>query len=141
VKKLSFPLAFSVFLLLIFIFMIYQALEFQILARYFPLTIASLGAVLLVVEIIFQLKNKETTKKNEEINSNTLKYLAWIVGYMILIFIIGFILATIVFLFAFFKTESGYSLIKNIITTAVVIGVIFILEYFLNLNWPTGLFL
>ena len=114
-EKLSF--VYSIVLFLIFCLAAWQSLSFAELARFFPLYISVAGAVLTLIHIIISsiniIRNKKDKKngESEEVGS-VIKYIVWVIGYIILIFFIGFLAATVVFLFAFLLKELNLGLLK-----------------------------
>lgn len=141
-QKLS--LSFSIFIFIIFCFAAWKSLSFAELARFFPLYISVAGAVLTLVHIIISsiniVRNKQDEKsgKLEELGS-VFKYIVWVIGYIILIFVIGFLPATVVFLFAFLLKESKFGIIKTVIGVALTMSIILLFSNLMNLYWPTGI--
>ena len=64
----------------------------------------------------------------------------WIAGLYLLSILIGFIPAIMLFFITFFTLKAKTSLIKTAILTASGVGLLLLFGYFLNLEFPQGLF-
>jgi hypothetical protein len=161
-------LYFSLFLLFIFMYMLWESLTFSAQARHFPIFIAVTGIVLVFLNILFILIKKRKTERisnietidilenesnlsgdldqeNVEIGSlfelkKTVYYGSWITGYIILIYLISFIPATILFLLLFLKNVTKFTWIKTIIGIIGTIIVLLLLDNVLDLAFPKGIF-
>lgn len=138
-------LIFSAFLFILFIFTTIEALTFTRLAQFFPLYISIAGAFLtliyLVTKIIAYRKQQTEGRSTQTVPVlKPLRYIGWILGYLVLIYIGGLLLATAVFLFIFLFFESKMTLIKTSVSVvAVLVGISF-LSSALDIYWPTNLF-
>jgi len=150
VKKQINSLLFTFFLFVIFVFMAFNANDFADLAKFFPMTVAIISANIALLSMILQgvgiykewkkTKNDETDTDMEAPFSRLLRYIAWTLGYVILIYFIGFIISTIIFLLSFFIIESKFKYWVAFLNTAIVIGLLLFFSGIMNLQWPTGLF-
>lgn len=134
-------------LFIMFCIMALEANTFADKAKFFPLFVA-LGAVFIaLVSITLQTiqlikSRKSNENKDEEEAGETgemIKYVLWIIGYVALIYIIGFMPATILFLLAFLLVESKFRIITTIPLIVLVVGVLVVFSNIMNLYWPTGL--
>ena len=142
-SKSAYSMLFSVCILFLFSWTAWQAAGFKKLASYFPLYISLIAIVLAVIQVIIEIrKYKANTAHEEQEQSgfgNVIQYIAWFVGYSVVIFILGFIIATGVFLVLFLKLETKYSWLKTALSTAVTIILLLLFGELMNLYWPTGL--
>ena len=143
--KLS--IAFSTAILLVLIWMAWEAANFQELASYFPLYISLFAIVLVSIDLIKQIRNlvvSDSDGENSEINRKealaVVKYILWFFGYFILIITIGFLVGTTVFLLLFLILETKFKIVKAVITTAITLAVILALGEIMGLRWIVGIF-
>lgn len=64
----------------------------------------------------------------------------WIAGLYVLSVIIGFIPAIMLFFIAFFTIKAQTNLVKTAVLTAAGVGLLLVFGYFLNLEFPQGIF-
>lgn len=154
-SKLS--ILFSFFFLIIFVYMAWASTGYNPLAKYFPLFLSILGAVLAFVSVVKDFKEAKVMNTNiEEKQDNksqeqawdipithdfkvAAKNFLWVLFYFVLIMIIGFILATIIFLVAFLKIRTDFNWIKIILSIGITIGLLFLLAEIMYLKWPSGM--
>lgn len=137
-------LIFSFLLLMIFCWTTYEALQFAELARYFPLYVSVVGIILVLIELISSiLKNKKLQNDKTEFHpqlQRAFKYILWIVSFLLVIFIAGFKIATVIFLLTFLTLESGFKLTKAVIAVVAVMFFLIVFgDYYMSLNWPKNL--
>jgi len=143
-KKDTLNLLFSTFLFLMFTLAIFEALTFSRLAQFFPLYISIAGSVLTLIYLIKQLFElyKQKEKEGEATKLPILKplrYIAWIIGYLLLIYIGGLMLATAIFLMVFLIFESKMTFLQTSISVVVVLVGVSALSSALNIYWPTNI--
>ncbi|MFZ4451370.1 tripartite tricarboxylate transporter TctB family protein [Salibacterium aidingense] len=141
--KKTASLLFSLFLLLLFSGMAWEAAGFTELARFFPFYISIIGAVFCTVQTIFLLKewirDKEEKKSpNLQIKAPT-KYIGWIIGYVLLIYIFGLMAATGTYLILFLTMETRLNWWKTAGTTVLVLLFLNFFSIYMNLYWPENL--
>lgn len=156
-SKRIFSLVFTLFLFVIFTWAAIEANNFSDLASFFPLFTAIIAANLALVSSIIQAINIYRVKKgtlteseqeeeavelqSEEASLGTIfYYVGWVAGYVLIIYLFGLLIATAVFLIAFFIIESRFKIWKTLLFTAVVITLIISFGNLMNLYWPTGIF-
>ncbi|WP_170006083.1 tripartite tricarboxylate transporter TctB family protein [Bacillus fonticola] len=138
-------ISFTVFLLIVFGLMAWEASTFADLAKFFPFFVSIFAAFLALVSIVLQsieLKKKrnEESDHDEDIDKKALtKYILWVVGYIAVTYVVGLILATILFLLLFLLLESKFRVSTSVLCTTFVIGILWIIGNALNLYWPEGL--
>lgn len=66
-------------------------------------------------------------------------YLAWIAGYLAAMYVVGFILGTIIFFVAFLRTQSPARWWQILLTTGVTITILVSLSHVLVADLPSGL--
>ncbi|WP_059103055.1 tripartite tricarboxylate transporter TctB family protein [Shouchella shacheensis] len=145
--KRGYYFIFSGLLFALFAWAIWESLEFQPIARYYPMYIGIAAASLIVLDVSLQIqKNRKSVPAEEEEETSTvngkssLLYVAWIIGYLILIYTLGFVVATGLFLISFLKVEAKFNWLKSVFFTLIAIGIIFLFREFMTTYWPTGLY-
>ena len=137
-------LGFTILLFFLFIYSAIEATSFKQLAKYFPLYISIIAAILLLIEIIRQIiKLKENKEKGEQFHPNlkgAFKYTLYLIVYVLLVYLIGFVLASIIYVFVFLYFIAKMRLISSIITVAVLVGLMIMFGDAMNLYWPKSLF-
>jgi hypothetical protein len=139
--KLS--LIFSSAIFLLFSWMAWEALNFKELARFFPQYIAIGAAILAFIDIFIKirklLKGKQDHDPLHENMAAVVKYIVWIISYLIMIYLVGLVLATAIFLTVFLTVEAKLGLIKTGISVGVVLIVIMVFGDVMKLYWPRSL--
>ncbi|MET3699861.1 tripartite tricarboxylate transporter TctB family protein [Bacillus oleivorans] len=148
-RDVHYSLIFSVFLFLLFSYGALESSSFSKLAKFFPLYIAIAGVVLTLILVIVNIVKvvKEKEKKADQSGDQTgekegsnLKYMLWIIGYVFLIWLIGFLAATTLFLILFLHIESKFKTLYIALSLVLTHGVIFVFSNAINLYWPAGIF-
>ena len=142
--KSKYSLLFSISVFLVLIWMAWEATRFQKIASYFPLYIALFAIVLIVINLIMQIKDMIKNTDDEEkltmqMTIPVIKYILWFVGYLVLMLFVGFLIGTVIFLFLFLVIESRIKLFTSIFIVAVTIAAVIHLGRVMDLKWPTGM--
>lgn len=148
----------------LFAAMAWEATEFQTLARYFPQAITVAGGVFAVLSALFDVArilsphrrasddsggsdalamDVEETGDNASFQRNVLRalyYLAWFIGYGVLISLVGILIASAIFLVLFLKIEAHAKWRLVLICTASMVVLLYLTASVLSLHWPTPLF-
>lgn len=143
-------LIFSALLFALFAFLAFSALSFPPRARLFPLTVSVVSLALIVLDFFLTWRRSVKAKRNEEVNerqegglvSQAVKiapYLAWILGLYLAIYLLGFLVASGLFVFSFLVTQAQMRVPFALISAAAVVGGILLLGNVLSLEWPLGL--
>lgn len=151
-EKLS--IIFSIILFIVFAIMAWSALGFPKLAMYFPLTLAIVGMVATLINIMVEYRNyrNNQTIEPEETNSEEIEWdmpvthsfkaasinFLWFLSYFVLIMIFGFLVATIIFLVLFLKKKTDLNWVKINVATALSIVLLIILGKGIDLKFPPG---
>jgi flagellar biosynthesis protein FliP len=146
VTREKYSLIFSCFLFVLFSGAAWQAYHFVELARFFPFyisivaAIVSLGEMLLIIRKIKKRKGEaENSLEDSKQSGSVVKYMIWIVAYIVIIIVLGFLPATVLFLFAFLYFETKFSLVKSLLSVAITMTVITIIANIMTLYWPKGI--
>ena len=130
-----------------------ESMKFKLMPLIFSLCVLVLGLIQLSQEFLEsrvahtgkEIESKESSgeKENKKDKIDKMKYLialGWVAGLILLIFLIGFIPATMIFVFSYMKTyERGW--VKSIAFTAVFSGIFWILfDLALEIDFPPGIF-
>jgi len=150
-QKLSMTpqLLFAGFILLFVLIAIFDGHQQSFLGGIFPLTIAyvMLPFALLLVWVFIQKKtdNAAVFDAEQVAEPGTFKAtwyepILWIGGLYVLSMIIGFIPAIILFFIAFFTIKARIGWLQTAVLTAAGVGLLLLFGYFLNLEFPQGVF-
>lgn len=154
-NKRIFSLIFTLFLFVVFTLAAIEAKNFTSLASFFPLFTAIIAAILSLISSliqginIYRLKKGKISESDAKDNAIELEsedaslglifyYMGWVAGYVVIIYLLGLIIATVIFLVLFFMIESKFKILKTLIFTAIVITLIISFGNLMNLHWPTG---
>jgi hypothetical protein len=140
-NKSSATLMFYLFLFVFFGWMAVEARRFQETASYFPLSIASVASILVIVAAVKQIVSIRKGEKSEPFHEKfhfVLKYMLWVIGYVILIYLVGFILASVIYVSLFLFLEAKISFLKIICVTATMVVFIIVISHWLELTWPSN---
>ena len=66
-------------------------------------------------------------------------YIGWFVGLLALTYLLGFTLASAIFVVAFITAECGRPMLRNVAFGLGTVAVLSILSYFLYLQYPDGM--
>ncbi|WP_194165518.1 tripartite tricarboxylate transporter TctB family protein [Oceanobacillus sp. CFH 90083] len=137
-------LIFSGFLFILFTLAWIEALTFSKLGQFFPLYISIAGSILTFIYLLNQLLiiYKQKKREGNEIKIplwQPLKYIGWILGYLLLIYIGGLMAATAIFLILFLIFESKMKFVSAGISVICVLIAVSLLSSALDIYWPTNL--
>ncbi|WP_059103066.1 hypothetical protein [Shouchella shacheensis] len=131
---------FTGFLFVLFSLAALSALEFSRLAQFFPLYVSVAGAafsgIYFVMQLICYLRIRDEEGKNFFFFGKPFRYIAWFLGYLVLIYLSGLLVATTVFLFTFLILESKVTFLKTSFSVAAVLGMLSIASSLLGIYWP-----
>lgn len=121
------------------------ALDFRPLARIFPLTVAigivcfSVGHLILLA--LSREADEEHARPTDQASpgiTQVLPYMGWLVGYMVTIWLSGFIVATALLVSTFLYFVAHLKLWQSIVAAAAALVLVLILGRALNIYWPNG---
>ena len=122
---------------------LYEAQSFPYLGAIFPMA-ATIPAVLMAVsQLVLELRGDlpapppETRKRSKL----ALGYFFSLVTYLLLILLVGFGVATVLFTFAFLYGWVRAGLVTSLAYTGIVIGLALLMSRLLGMYWPEGILL
>ena len=147
---------FTVFLIVLFSFAVFEAKDFAFAGRLFPLIVGIPAIVLTLIQLFSDLranhKGDETKPQDfvdiapdlsipwPVVRTRALRFLCWILGLYLAIWIVGFKIAIPLFFIAFMRLEGKARWVIIISLTAVSVYVIFhYFEELLGVFWPQPL--
>lgn len=143
-SKEKYSLIFSVAVFFLFCWLAWEARNFAKLASMFPMYIAIVAAVLSLIDIVIKLiKIKDSQKDEKPVHENPLlavKYILWIIGCLVLIYLFGFLIGTAIFLFGFLIIETKFGILKASVSVVITVGALMLFAEMMTLYWPEGLF-
>ena len=146
---------FAVLLVIIFGYGVYEARTYPFLAHVFPYWISLVALVLSVAQLMNEIRRyflrvelveadfvdlaPDRSMPPEVIYRRALKYLAWILGLYLAIWVVGFVIAMTLFLLIFLRCEARLRWSNTL--TLTVCGALFLIgiSWIMTLFWPEGL--
>jgi hypothetical protein len=148
---------FSFVFLVFFIVFVYGAHAWRLQARLYPWAIGIPMLILALIQVILDMKGVQSKpdsggapvdfQMTKDIDAGLAKRRAlvmfsWIVGFFLLIWLLGFSIAIPVMVFGYLKIQSGEPWLLSIILTVIASLVFWVLfVWLLNLPFPQGLIL
>ena len=134
-------LGFSIFVLVLFVAAGIAGLGFQRLAMYYPVAVSMLGTLLSLNLVILQVRRFRAPAEDQELLPlrKAFYYLAWFVGYILLIALAGLMVATAVYLGVFLYVQARmrwWGVLISIVSALLVLNLI---SRVMNLYWPRSL--
>ncbi len=153
-------LGFGIFVLVLFSVAAYTSIGFHRLAMYFPLAVSLLGVILSGVFVGKLLVSRRRHVIGESADTDAgmvptdnvdisddavseirkaLPYLAWFIGYILLIALAGVVVASAVFLAAFLYREARMRWWGVLISVVSTLVILFTFSGVMRLYWPQNL--
>jgi hypothetical protein len=146
---------FSFFFVIFFIVFVYQALEWRMQARLYPMAIGIPMLILAIIQLILDLRGIERKQKDDATpmdfqfaqqidpalaRKRTFNIFGWFLGFFIAIWLLGFTITIPLMVFGYLKIQSGEKWWLSLTITAIAwfsFWSLFI--WLLNLPFPDGL--
>ena len=141
-----------VFLLLMLAYMVTAWINASLIDlmsdKIFPLTVATVGILALCILLIRMMRapeddavfaDREAEGEDAEAPFGLWGTLSWLAALLVLSALLGFILALILFMLAFFRMRAGASWVNTLILSAGGVGFMLFLASTLNRDFPPGL--
>lgn len=131
---------------LVFAWAVWEARTFPDRARIFP-QVAAGGAVLLTLfALARELRSGDDWEGYDGVPfvrhaRKGARYLLWIVGYYVALWLVGFVPATALFVVAFLRVEDGMGWLRAVAGAGALLAVLIGLRWALDLALPGGLVL
>ena len=139
-------------LVFVFGFAVYEARGWQLYARLLPWVLGFPMLVLALTQLVLDIRGKGTKSDDKvtggevaEVPSNVvrarlLSVVAYLVGLLLAIWLLGFMVAVALFTFLYLKMESGESWWLSILLSVLTWGFIFgLFRWALDMPFPEGL--
>lgn len=143
-NKAAAQFTFTIIMFLFFIYTLIEAASFKKLAKYFPFYISIIALVMLAIEIIRQIINfKKSSESGEVMHPNikgVIKYTFYLIIYVGLVYLIGIVLASLIYVFVFLYFIAQMKWWQASLTVVILLVFIVQLGKFMNLHWPKSLF-
>ena len=134
---------FTALIALVFAAALWLSQDFPSSGRRFPRLICIAALIISGIQLLRLLFFKQgLLQKGSGVVSQFLKvypYIFWILGYYLLIFVFGFIIASALFIVAFLISYGKMRWYMAVLATVVVVALVFFLGDILSLRWPNGL--
>lgn len=136
---------FTLFIGLIFLGAFFLARQFPDTAQRFPNAILLTGLGFTVLHLLRVLLSKSayptgiTDKGIANQFSKIAPYIIWIIGYYVLIFLFGLVIASAIFVIAFLMRHADMAWYYSILSAVIVVTLMLFIGKLLSLKWPFGL--
>ncbi|MDO5614088.1 MAG: tripartite tricarboxylate transporter permease [Paracoccus sp. (in: a-proteobacteria)] len=142
-------ITFTLVLVAFFLFTIYDTYNLQLLGKVFPMGVAIVGLIASFFVLYPQITGNRTSgavfDSEEKLSTDDdgpltpRKYMAWLVGFVVAISLVGYFLALMVFFVAFLRIVAKSGWLQIIALTALAVAILAALTSTLNLMLPAGL--
>ena len=142
------PFLFALFITAMAALTMYQSLQLNVLIdKVFPLFVSA-ATLVAGVFLLIQMRYASNTsvlfldtevKEKDEMNYGMWAMFAWFLGLLALTFLMGFVLALVVYFLVFLRVRAGLSWIRSLTLTTFGVGLLLIIAYALNRDFPAGL--
>ena len=145
-------IAFSLMMVLVFAFAVYEARGWRIYARLLPWVLGFPMLALALAQLALDIRKrrlKSGDRAGEEagaeipapvVRQRTLSIMAWLIGLFLAIWLLGFMPSILLFTFLYLKIESGEGWWFAILLSAATWGFMFgLFQWALSLPFPPGL--
>ena len=150
IRKRRPQIIFTVLILAIFTFAVFDALQQSFLGRIFPVTVAGLSIVfalsLLGIQLMAESQNQtiydqehDQAASGKTQSRSLLHGVFWIALLVGLTALLGYFLALVIFFVCFLRVRAKVSMIKTVILTTCAAVFTVALSHTLNLSLPEGL--
>lgn len=153
--KLRLETVFSLVVLIFFCVFVYEAKDWRMQARLYPFVIGIPMLIFAIVQVVLDLRGvkakessdgtpmdfqfQQTNVAPEEVRKRTITMFAWMFGFFIAIWLIGYVIAIPLMVFTYLKFQSNESWVLS--TTLTAFAFVFFYSLFvklLNLPFPDG---
>ena len=125
----------------------YHSLSFSFpeSARRFPLVVSVISALFVVIQLVKVWLKKDSSDASENPKTvlsqgrKIIPYIIWILGFYLVIFLVGFVIASGIFVFSFLLTQAKLRWYMALLATVLVVAAILFLGDLLSLKWPLGI--
>lgn len=143
------PMLFLLLVLAYFVASFIDAYPIRVMSdKVFPLTISAISIAACVALLVRMIRAPESDPvfadgeaggEDASAPHGLWATLAWFASLLVLSSLLGFILALVIFLIAFFRVRAGLSWLKTLLLTAVGVGFMCFMAGILNRDFPPGL--
>jgi hypothetical protein len=145
-------LLFCVFLIAVAAYAIFAATGWSFKTKLFPLSVSVPLLVLATVQLLLMIRGKEETNDGaamdvdfstdvpaEVARGRVINIFCWIVGFIVLVYLLGFPLTVPLFIFVYLKFQSDVSWLQSIIFTAITWGCFyFLFQSLVHIQFESG---
>ncbi len=140
-------IVFLVLLLLLFGWAFWSSLDFPGQAQTYPRTVAGAAALITLAELLAYIVNWRKGALPEVAEENTLTarfmtilpYLAWLLAYYVVIYVIGMVAASGLFVFLFLYREGEVKWYYALLAGVFIVLFLIQMEDVMSLRWPDSL--
>ena len=140
-------LVFLLFLLALFGYSLWASLEFPGQAQTYPRTVAAAAVIITIIELVSYIVSWRNETLPEVAPENTLTarfmtilpFLAWLAAYYAVIYVIGMVAASGLFVFLFLYREGKVKWYYALLAGVFIIFFLIQMEDVMSLRWPDSI--
>ena len=127
---------------------LYLAKDWNSMTALFPRVVGFPMLALTIAVLAVDIKNgrrrdkdgeKDDDVKFKTTNSRMVKYFAWLIGFVVLIWAIGIVYSIPIYIFSYMKIEGKYGWFKcGTYAVAMTAFITILFEYVFRVAWPEG---
>lgn len=139
---------FTSFFIIMIAVCLYMAKDWNSATALFPRVVGFPMLVLMIAILAIDIKNGRRQDKDGKTDDDvefktktgrTVKYLGWLIGFVVLIWAIGIVYSIPIYIFSYMKIEGKYGWLKcGIYAAAMTVFIIILFEYIFRVAWPEG---
>ena len=140
-------LVFLLFLLALFGWALWSSLEFPGQAQTYPRTVAGAAVIITMIELVSYIVSWSNETLTEVAPENTLTarfmtilpFLVWLAAYYVVIYVIGMVAASGLFVFLFLYREGKVKWYYALLARVFIILFLVQMEDVMSLRWPDSI--
>ncbi len=100
--------------------------------------------VILVMDIVKERRLVQEDKSEQDaafkkFNLNMIKYFGWLIGFVVLMWLVGIVYTVPVFIFSYMKREGRYTWLASLSSAvAMTVFIVVFFQYLFKVAWPEG---
>jgi len=139
---------FTSFFIIMIAVCLYMAKDWNSATALFPRVVGFPMLVLMIAILAIDIKNGRRQDKNGKTDDDVefkkktgrmVKYLGWLIGFVVLIWAIGIVYSIPIYIFSYMKIEGKYGWLKcGIYAAGTTVFITILFEYVFRVAWPEG---
>lgn len=141
-------IAFTLAVMGLFVFTLYETLGLSLLGSIFPVSVAIAGLLACLFVLYPQARGNrdsgavfdgESIREDDDGSMTLLRYIGWLTAFVAIIALVGYFLALMIFFVAFLRMVAKSGWLQTLLLTVLAAAILMTLTSALNLVLPEGL--